>query len=293
MTRAVKNQTLHWRSLIAAPLAQLRARNLLVQLAAGLAVVGLVVACSIKLWQQVRPHVSTRAEYLTPAEKIEITPTPEWIHADIQTEVIRDSGLKEPLSILDERLKTRLTQSFSLHPWVARVAAVRTSYPARIEVDLEYRRPVAMVEVQGGLLPIDRDGVLLPTEDFSPQDAQAYPRIAGIVSGPLGPLGTRWGDPALEAAAKLAPVLQPVWKEFQLHHIQLQPRTGPAQQFVLEFVPSGGTSFVWGSSPGSETADEPAASEKLAYLTRLKTEHGSLSAIPSAAHDLRHVKRTN
>jgi hypothetical protein len=291
MTRAAKNEAVaSWRDMLAAPISQLRAKNIFVQAAAAVAVVCLIVAFSIKLWQRVEPHVATRPEYLLPAEKIEITPAPEWVHTNIQTEVIRDSGLKEPLSILDDKLSSRLTQAFALHPWISRVAAVRTSYPPRIQVDIEYRRPVAMVEVLGGLLPIDGDGVLLPTEDFSPQDAQNYPRIAGIVSGPLGPLGTRWGDPAVESSAKLAPVLQPVWSEFRLHHVQLQPRLGPSAKFVLELVAIGGNTFVWGSPPGSELSDEPNAAEKLARLTRLKTARGSLAEIPAAERDLRRVR---
>jgi hypothetical protein len=294
MTRAARTQSRNdWRSILSAPLVHLRAANVFVQIAAAVAVIGITVAFSMKLWQQVQPHVSTRPEYLTPPESIEITAAPEWIHTNIKTEVIRDSGLKEPLSILDERLSTRLTQAFSLHPWVGRVAAVNATYPARIQVDLEYRRPAAMVEVQGGLLPIDVDGVLLPTEDFSPQDAQNYPRIAGIVSGPLGPLGTRWGDPALEAAGKLAPVLQPVWKEFQLHHIQLQPQMTQGQKFVLEMVTNERTVFMWGSPPGNEQADERSASEKLARLTILKTQHGALNSVPVAARDLRRFASSN
>src|SRR3954462_14978643 len=114
MTRAAKNEAaMNWRSLLAAPILQLRTKNIFVQAAAAVAVICLIVALSIKLWQRVEPHVATRPEYLMPAEKIEITPKPEWIHTNVQTEVIRDSGLKEPLSILDDRLNSRLTQAFS------------------------------------------------------------------------------------------------------------------------------------------------------------------------------------
>ena len=294
MTRAAKDEAaMNWRSVLAAPILQLRTKNIFVQAATAVAVVCLIVALSIKLWQRVEPHVAARPEYLMPAGRIEITPTPEWIHTSVQAEVIRDSGLREPLSILDDKLNARLTQAFSLHPWISRVVAVRASYPPRIQVDLQYRRPVAMVEVLGGLLPIDVDGVLLPTEDFSPQDAQGYPRIASIVSGPLGPLGTRWGDPAVEAAAKLAPVLQPVWQEYRLHHVQLQPRLGPSAKFVLELVAVGGTTFVWGSPPGSEAGDESSAAEKLALLTRLRTAHGSVAEIPLALRDLRRADTPN
>ena len=45
-----------------------------------------------------------------------------------------------------------------------------------------------MVEVDGGTaaLPVDVDGVVLPTQDFSAADADAYPRIGEIRTTPSG-----------------------------------------------------------------------------------------------------------
>src|SRR5262249_40387228 len=157
-------------------------------------------------------HVESQPEYRVATKDIEIPAAPAWIRADVKTEAIRQGGLPPQLSILDPHLQQRLEQAFGLHAWVAHVENVRTSYPARICVDLQYRRPVAMVEVYGGLLPIDIDGVLLPTEDFSPQEAQTYPRICGVRSSPLGPLGTRWDDPSVEAAAHLGEYLKSRWQ---------------------------------------------------------------------------------
>ena len=71
------------------------------------------------------------------------------------------------MSILDDELVQKIQTAFSLHPWVANVTHVTKRHPAHVDVELEYRKPVAMVEVHengsDGLYPVDTDGVLLPS----------------------------------------------------------------------------------------------------------------------------------
>jgi cell division septal protein FtsQ len=183
-----------------------------------------------------------------------------------------------------------LSQAFLLNPWVAHVEKVTTAYPARVHVALLFRRPVAMVEVYGGLLPIDRDGVLLPTEDFSPGEARNYPRIAGVKSSPLGPLGTAWGDPVIEAAAKLADVLRGEWDALQLHHIAEHDRAATdGSRLAFDLVTRGGTIFIWGSAPHDESDGEPEASKKLARLFQWSETGQSLEQVPIDQRDLRRL----
>ena len=263
--------------LILAPLALFRAASWTRQLVVALIAATLLVAGSIGVWGKVRTHVQSQAEYLVPLSDLAITPAPAWIRADIRTEVIRDAGLPTKLSILDDQLPKRLSNAFALHPWVARVDGVHTSYPARILVNLNYRKPVAMVVVYGGLLPVDVDGVLLPTEDFTPQDAQQYPRVLGISSSPLGPIGTRWGDTMVEAGAKLAELLGPQWQPLQLHHIAVSEQTDPQRgtHVELQLVTRGGAQFNWGSAIGQESDEEQDSATKLKHLQQFAAANKS------------------
>jgi hypothetical protein len=275
--------------MIATPLLILRSAPWTRQLVVVALIGALIIAGSLALWAKVRSHVQTQAEYLVPLAAVEITPPPDWIHADIRAEAIRDVELPESLSILDEKLSDRLSHAFALHPWVARVEGVETSYPAHIRIKLKYRRPVAMVVAYNGLWPVDAEGVLLPTEDFTPQAAQKYPRIVGVTSSSLGPIGTRWGDPLVENAAQLADLLAANWQGLQLHHIAVQQQnTMEANHHVeMQLVSRGGTSFEWGSAPGDEAKDEISAAEKLERLKQLASA-GGLDAVPAGNRDLRH-----
>jgi hypothetical protein len=233
----------------------------------------------LRLWDRVEDDVLVRPEYSLDPHQIQITPPPAWIRTDIKAEALRGVSLDAPLSIVDERLTERLAKMFLLHAWVARVERVTKHYPSHVVVDLVYRRPAAMVEVSGGLFPVDDQAVLLPSEDFSTADAHQYPRIAGIASQPLGPVGTPWGDPSVQDGVRIAIALAHVWRDLRLHSIR-RATTGagesPAQQPHFELVTDNGTVIPWGRAPGSESSGETPFAEKLARLKKYAADYGGL-----------------
>jgi hypothetical protein len=236
-------------------------------------------------WDHVRDHVFSAAEYRLDPRNIEVTPPPPWIRTDVKAEVIRNASLDAALSVLDENLTVNIAQAFALHPWVAKVTRVSKHHPARVEVEVVYRQPVVMVEVSGGLLPVDGDGVLLPSDDFSPAEARKYPRLSEVKTVPIGPQGTRWGDARVAGGAKLAALLMADWQAFKLARIV--PTVPPAgvrssDDTSYELVSQGGTRILWGHAPGSERAGDPSAADKLERLKRYLAQHGSFEAASGA-----------
>jgi len=224
-------------------------------------------------------HVLSLDGYQLTSRDVEITPLPQWIHTDIRAEVFRDASLDGPLSIMDAELTERIAAAFSLHPWIAKVRRVKKYHPARVKVELVYRRPVCMVEVPGGLLPVDRRGVLLPCGDFSPIEASRhYPRLVGIDTVPVGPAGERWGDARVAAGAEIAEVFGAAWQELKLDRIvplePAQPHGG--EQITYELFARSGTRIIWGRAPGTDMPGEPPAVDKVARLQKYAREHGTL-----------------
>ncbi len=256
---------------------RLLAAAVLVALACGLMVV---------VWQQVRDHVLSGGEYHLDPQAIAVTPAPAWVRSDIRAEVIREAGLKGPLSLLDEELTLRIATAFAAHPWVAHVERVSKRYPSGLDVILEYRKPVAMVEVQNdSALPVDAQGVVLPTADFLPGEPQRYPRIGEIHTTPSGPVGTRWGDPCVTGAAKIAAVLAGDWQSLGLYRIvpagKKLARGGNEIHFAV--LTRTGTKVVWGRAPSPEISGDLPADEKLASLKHYAAEHnGSLDGAKGA-----------
>lgn len=248
------------------------------------------------LWRSLRPRILRQDEYRVTPERVVITPLPDWIRTDLKTEVLREAGMEQSQSLLDPLLTQRIARAFELHPWVAQVKRVSKRHPARVEVELVYRRPVCMVEVPGGLYPVDAEGVLLPTADFSPIEARHYPRLGGVTSAPLGGVGSPWGDPRVQDGARIAEVLADIWNELKL--AQIVPHgsgenTPSLSEPLYDLVTRGGNRIVWGHPPGQAVGNEAGTEAKIAWLRKLVSDHGSLdSAIGSGGVDLRDTPGT-
>lgn len=244
-------------------------------------VVLLCGSLGLAVWRHVSPHVLGGEQYQVHPEHIAITAPPQWILPDegsktaderIKSEVLRDVIRVGPLSLLDNDLTVRLAGAFASHPWVARVDRVSKRFPSGVDVSLAYRMPVAMVELHdgSGVLPIDEQAVLLPTRDFSVEQAENYPRIAEIYTSPPPVVGTRWGDAAVLGGAQIAAVLANDWKS--LHFARIVPvERKPARsgfEYTYRLFTHSGTTVDWGRAPGTDLPGEVPATEKIAQLNR-------------------------
>lgn len=232
------------------------------------------------VWLTVRRRVLSSDQYVVGPRQVQITPPPDWIQRDIRVEVFHNVSLDRPLSIMDENLAERVANAFSLHPWVAEVVRVRKRHPARLEVELIYRRPVCMVEVRGDLLPVDVHGVLLPhaEDDFSPVEKSRYPRLVGIDAGPVGTEGEYWGDARVVGGAEVAAALREVWQELNLWKIVPSEPSAPglAEEPTYTLVTRGGTRIFWGRAPGTDAPGDLPAAEKIVRLRNYAARHGTL-----------------
>ena len=251
-------------------------------------VVGLLGWGMHSLWRQVAPEVVGRDRHLLRAERITITAIPEWITADIRSEVVRDSGLGGRLSLLDEAFPQVIEDAFKLHPWVESVERITKNFPQGVQVDLKYRRPVAVVELAGPegvqFVPIDKHGVHLPTDDVPELRKRYLPRIGGIVGRP--PVGQAWPDPRVLGAAELAYALRDEWEPLCL--VDVLPSARPEirddhRYFVYDLITRGGTRVVWGAAPSAGPPGEDGFEAKLKRLRNCVDVHGPLDSVRGPA----------
>ena len=242
---------------------------------------------SYALWKQIEPAIFGSEHYTFTRQQLILTPSPTWVHADIKAEAFKQSSIEEPMSALDRGLAERLSKAFTMHAWVSRVVLVKLlTTPPGAQIDLEYRRPVCMVEVPGGLFPIDEFGVLLPTADFSMEDAKAYPRLSGVPAATAGPVGTPWQDAQVVAAARIAATLAPNWRTLKLERIVPLTGSTPADpQFELRT--GRGTRVVWGHAEPPAGSNESKLADKLAKLSRYATPAEGLDRATPEELDVR------
>jgi len=241
-----------------------------------------LVAGAIALWPyaaQRLPSLHKRPEYQFSFSRIQISPPPARpVPENLLEQVGKQTEVPHEFSVLDEHLTAELADAFSQHPWVANVVRVRKSFPAAVVVELEYRHPVAMVQVPGGRVPIDIDAIVLPSADFSTSDLHRYPLIRNVSTKPATRPGTAWQDPALIAAARLAKLLGSKWSSLKLEAIVI-PATATAKTNVndvpLELIGEGGSRIIWGRTPDSDHPGELEPNQKIRRLEKYLADFGN------------------
>ena len=246
-----------------------------------------LIAGVFALWPyaaQKLPALGTRPEYRMAFTEIQLKPPPTHpVPSNLVEQVAELSGMPRELSLLSETLTSDVAQAFRRHPWVSKVIRVQKSFPAGLTVELEYREAVVMAEVQGGRIPIDVHGVILPTADFSTNDTNQYPLIQNVESKPKVRPGQVWTDPSILAAARLASQLKNQWKTLKLGAISV-PRAGATSgiammptdpnDVILELIGQSGSRIVWGRAPGSDHPGELEPAQKILRLQKYLVDYG-------------------
>jgi hypothetical protein len=203
----------------------------------------------------------------------------------VKAEVVRSlAGAK--LELLDPQLVEKIAEAFAFHAWVAKVVRVEKRFPARVDIELEYRRPVLAVKLdvpgEEGLLFLDRQSVLLPSADFAPSQAKDYLRIVAGGETPTSVYGTPWGSERIAGAALVAAALENRWQPLGVYSIVAARTNGIEYVYELR-TQDEKTRIIWGASPGHESNGEPTAAQKIAVLEQYVREKGPLDKLSAPA----------
>ncbi len=234
------------------------------------------------VWKKLGPQIYGSDQYRLQSDQISVNEPPRWLTADdIREEVVRRASLDRPLSILDQDIAQRIGLAFAAHPWVAEVTRVEKFHPARVEVELRYREPVATIAVGAKLMPLDADGVRLPEDNFSQVQLTKMPRIRGVVPRATPRPGGSWNDRRILGAAQIARAFGDSWHGMGLRDILPSPRPvrGMKDVYSYELATARGRRIPWGPQSLVDTPDEPSANEKCEKLQRYVEQHGSLDVV--------------
>ena len=113
------------------------------------------------------PDLTHRPEYRLKAEEIHFTEAPPWVPPSFLRNVIREGGLSEELSLLDDGLVGHVAAAFQKDPWVERRLGPQGVHAGSCR-RLEYRKPVAFVATDTEHYPVDKNAILLPPPNLPP-----------------------------------------------------------------------------------------------------------------------------
>ena len=163
---------------------------------------------------------------------------------------------------------------------------------SNVEVELKYRKPVAMVEFgDKHLLPVDRHGVILDGSEFQSKQVSDFLRIS--VHQPVGGqiiTGQPWPDARVVAAAKVAGAWATNrWKEIGLFRIvnHSPPTMKEDEVGMFEIWTMNRTKVIWGSAMGQEKNGEVAATQKIKALLDDIEQNGKLDSRRAKFLDVR------
>ena len=199
-------------------------------------------------------------------------------------------------SIFDNDLWRTVEHDLRGSPWVLEVLKVRRLLPNRVQLELRFRAPAALVRAGSQVFTVDRDGFVLP-EDLYRRPPKWEGKRLPVILAPEGtddasaghpPLGSRWRWPAVAVGARLSAFLfdEGLFEELEVRSIDVRRvgRAGAEAQIVLDT--ESGVIVEWGRSDAYADIEslrrwQPAITDadKLEMLRTTLKEHPGLEGL--------------
>lgn len=107
-------------------------------------------------WTTYKPRIVEQETYKIAPKNLRIVNAPDWVPDDFVSAALDrlpPETNRDELNSLDRSLASNLASAFSSCPWVEQVVSIKVSYPAVVEIELKFRRPVAFVDPDSAELP--------------------------------------------------------------------------------------------------------------------------------------------
>lgn len=271
------------------PLARLYLRRVVAHLLIALLLFGTLATAFLLA----RRDVERRLAFSPEPPRIILKNPPPWMSDDTVAELLRALRPGGPSSAFDQDLLRSRVAILETSPWVRKVNAVRRVYANApgdtIEVDCDFRTPLALVRWQDYYWLVDSEGYKLPeqyTAEQAPEmlldaNRRTQMRIVEGVRQPPVESGQKWPGEDLAAALELARLLHGQRFADEIFKIDVEnfaARTDPLEaQIVL--VTRYGTEIRWGRPINAKDAFvEVPATRKLEALAQVFAQYHRVDA---------------
>ncbi len=233
----------------------------------------------------------------TSAIAVQLVNPPTWMNEELRQRIVQIATPVTAKSSLDHDQVKEIAQILSAEPWVKKVNQIRRVYGKQpgdtLEVDCDFRAPVALVQDQGWFWMVDADGVKLP-ERFTKEELSKVAigrglekiqlRVVTGVHDAAPQAGEKWNGRDLEAGIELARLFfnKPYMNDVAMIDVSgvdpINPQAAGAKNEVVLHTRYN-TQIRWGSAiPKSGFSVEVSAAQKLATLEQLWNDYQRLDA---------------
>ena len=166
-----------------------------------------------------RDYVARKIAFPSDPPKVVLMNRPAWMSDLLYEEIVRAAKPAGAHSSFDHQMLVDIDRILRASPWIREVRQIRRTYENApgdtIEIDCDYRAPVAMVQAGQSFWLVDGEGVKLPSQFNSSQldrvvrgaDKKINIRIiTGVAHPPVSP-GKKWPGDDLAAGLDMVKLL--------------------------------------------------------------------------------------
>lgn len=223
---------------------------------------------------------------------VKLVDRPAWMTDALANQIIASVRPSTPFTANDHQMLVDRATILAANPWIKEVRSVRRAYENGpgdvIEIDCQYRAPVALVRWQDAYWYVDAEGVRLPERLSAQQVAtlirpngqtQTFRIIDGVAQPPAAP-GKPWPGGDVQAGIELIGLLSdPAYEDIGRDIVKIDVsnyggRISPNQS-QINLVTRDNTEVRWGQPPSSKAffVEQPVG-RKLDVLRQAKQRTG-------------------
>ena len=269
-----------------------RIRSLYLNLSLGVCLLGVLGAGYHYADQYVEQHLAIPSQPLI----VVLKERPNWMNDFLVEQIALIARPVGPHSAFDRQLLEDTAGALKSNPWVRKVRSVRRAFTRRpgdtLEIDCEYRAPVALVKGGPFYWLVDENGVRLserfteqdvPRIQFGPDGHTVIRVIEGVRRSAPHLAGDQWLGEDLTAGLAMVKYLfgQPFAEEILRVSVANFNGRVDSKEPQLVLTTKYGTQLWWGRPPNDRDVDsfiEVTPSRKLNYLALAKEQFGRVDA---------------
>jgi len=230
---------------------------------------------------RLRQHVEHTLAFPQTAPKLVMKDRPAWMSEGLAQRILDSAQPRGTRSALDHQLVKDVADVLQFNPWVRHVNKVRrlfTKSPGdTVEVDCDYRAPMALVPYRNQYILVDADGYKLPERFpaaqpprimFGPDGNLNLRIIQGVAAMPPFPDGQKWVGDDLQAGLDLVKLLYAKPFAEEIHRVNVANFRGrqKPREAQLVLITKYGSEIRWGAPVRSTPNFELPPAEKLHRL---------------------------
>jgi len=249
-----------------------------------------IALCAVGLYAD-RKYVERKLVPATEAPQVVLVNRPAWMSDFLAEQIAKTAKPAGTHSSFDHQLLVDTVSLLKANPWIRDVKQVRRAYGVKpgdtLEVDCEYRAPVALVHWKDYFWLVDGDGVKLP-EAFTAadvprimigQDKKLNIRVIDGVRAAPPESGAKWAGEDLKAGVELVKLLfaKPYTEEIDKVDVGNFAHRLNAKGSQLVLITKYNTEVRWGQPIAVGNEDffvEVTPAQKLMYLEAIYKEKG-------------------